>query len=437
MPIALVLVFVGTLARPTFVNAQFDASTHTASADNLGCTPGFCPKGRFFQSLCVNSGGTDGCESSISAAVAEISLTDVVITVAPGTYFDNVLINASADPVPVGLAKKLLNLTIASSSTAAATIINGDGAGPVFTIGPNATVELDSLTITNGVGGPVQAGTGGGGILANDDSLQINSCIISDNQAESGAGIYTNNSDLDVENSSIINNVGQGDDSEGAGISFESSEGHKIKIVSSIIDGNSAAGGGGVAISGGFEVRSEAKIIESTISNNVASGDYGGGAGLAVGGARLTMLNDTISGNSATGNPSFGGGIQAGLSNVYCDNVTIANNSAATGSGGIDANIVDLIIIIGPGRVHDHKPKDQHFVIANSIIGDNDAPGPDCQTGLDQRPIESAGYNVVGDSCFPSGQDDTNIYSDPLLGPLQDNGGTTDTQALLPGSPAI
>jgi hypothetical protein len=149
------------------------------------------------------------------------------------------------------------------------------------------------------------------------------------------------------------------------------------------------------------------------------------------------MLNDTISGNRATGDPSFGG-IQAGLSDVYCNNVTVANNSAASGAGGIDANIIDLIIIIGPGRGHVHKPRDQHFVIANSIIADNDSSGNlDCLYGLDQPPIESAGYNDVGDSCILGGHDDSNIYTDPSLGPLQNNGGETDTQALLPGSPAI
>jgi hypothetical protein len=52
--------------------------------------------------------------------------------------------------------------------------------------------------------------------------------------------------------------------------------------------------------------------------------------------------------------------------------------------------------------------------------------------------VISDGYNLSNDSCggFLTGPgDQTNI--EPMLGPLQDNGGPTLTHALLPGSPAI
>jgi hypothetical protein len=48
------------------------------------------------------------------------------------------------------------------------------------------------------------------------------------------------------------------------------------------------------------------------------------------------------------------------------------------------------------------------------------------------------GYNLFGNSSGGSGYTDTDLLDvDPLLGPLQDNGGPTLTHALLPGSPAI
>jgi hypothetical protein len=52
--------------------------------------------------------------------------------------------------------------------------------------------------------------------------------------------------------------------------------------------------------------------------------------------------------------------------------------------------------------------------------------------------ITSLGYNVSSDdsSGFLTGPGDQ-INTDPMLGPLQDNGGPTFTHALLPGSPAI
>ena len=54
--------------------------------------------------------------------------------------------------------------------------------------------------------------------------------------------------------------------------------------------------------------------------------------------------------------------------------------------------------------------------------------------------LTSWGHNLIGNTSVGSGfrtdlGDQLNV--DPLLGPLQDNGGPTFTQALLPGSPAI
>ena len=49
----------------------------------------------------------------------------------------------------------------------------------------------------------------------------------------------------------------------------------------------------------------------------------------------------------------------------------------------------------------------------------------------------SKGYNLSDDgSCNFHNSGDRN-NTNPMLGPLQNNGGPTQTQALLPGSPAI
>jgi fibronectin-binding autotransporter adhesin len=438
-PIIVALVFAGALALSGPLCAQTQTPEVAGTTDG-GFPPGvgFCGKGHVhcpYQILCVNSNVTDGCTTTISAAIAEISLNKVIIIVGPGTYTDNVSINTRANPLPIGLTRKPLKLTITSSSTAAATIINGDGAGPVFTIGPNAKVQLDGLTITNGAGGPVQEGTGGGGILATGSSLQINSCVISDNQADFGAGIYANSTDLDVENSSIIDNVGQGDQARGGGIYFISPKARKLKIASSTIDGNSASfSGGGILLYGGVPIRSSTQIIDSTISNNTTDNTKsgpGGGAGLDIFFVELTLLNSTISGNNAAGVTDAGGAIRATLSDVKLDNVTAANNSAGESAGGIDNTLTGCI---GCGRIK------QRFVISNSIIADNNAPAnPDCAFGL-QPSMISYDYSLVGslsDCELSIGAARHSFEGDPLLGPLQNNGGATDTQTLLPGSPAL
>jgi hypothetical protein len=52
--------------------------------------------------------------------------------------------------------------------------------------------------------------------------------------------------------------------------------------------------------------------------------------------------------------------------------------------------------------------------------------------------VTSHGYNISSDNAggFLSGPGDQ-INTDPLIGPLQDNGGPTFTHELLPGSPAV
>ena len=68
--------------------------------------------------------------------------------------------------------------------------------------------------------------------------------------------------------------------------------------------------------------------------------------------------------------------------------------------------------------------------LQNSILANNSKEN--CNTTL-----RSKGYNLSSDgSCHFNGPSDLN-NTDPLLGPLQNNGGPTQTMALLPGSPAI
>jgi hypothetical protein len=96
-------------------------------------------------------------------------------------------------------------------------------------------------------------------------------------------------------------------------------------------------------------------------------------------------------------------------------NSTFSGNSASIGGGGIQ-NFSGTLILV------------------NTIIAGNSAPqGPDVS-----EPVTSLGYNLIGNPSGGSGFAATDLLGvDPLLGPLQDNGGPTETMALLPGSPAI
>jgi hypothetical protein len=127
-----------------------------------------------------------------------------------------------------------------------------------------------------------------------------------------------------------------------------------------------------------------------------------------------------VSGNKA--NFGFGGGIWAG-SGATIRNSTIAFNTANNG-GGIYRN---------NGTVD----------IGNSIVAQNTAgTSPDIGSSTLGVGYTNAGHNLIGNNTgfaatFTNGVNGTIIGVNPMLAPLANNGGVTQTHALLPGSPAI
>ena len=150
-----------------------------------------------------------------------------------------------------------------------------------------------------------------------------------------------------------------------------------------------------------------------TIIDNWA-GNFGGGISSA---GPLTLINSTVSNNTAAS--TRGGGIQ-NTARLTVINSTITNNDAALGGGGIYRASGTVILV-------------------NSIIAGNTGPdGPDCGGSP-----TSLGYNLIGnatDCGYVATIGDqvgtTDNPVDPLLGPLQNNGGET-VHALLFGSPTI
>jgi predicted outer membrane repeat protein len=192
-------------------------------------------------------------------------------------------------------------------------------------------------------------------------------------------------------------------------------------VNNSLITGNaaiSAYGGGVDNVHGG-----KLTMTGSTVSNNSAAlGDGGGIDNFQGSSANLT--NDTISGNRAALN---GGGIASvqGSPTISLTNVTLSQNTASGSGGG-------LYSAAGEGQ------------LGNTIIAANSSPiGPDVDSAAGT--LSDSGYNLigVGDGVqFVNGQNHDLVGTsanplNPLLGPLQNNGGSVPTMALLPGSPAI
>src|SRR5262249_27247495 len=182
-----------------------------------------------------------------------------------------------------------------------------------------------------------------------------------------------------------------------------------VTVTDCTIAHNSAGTNGG-----GFFNFGNLTIINSTISDNSA----GTGGGLEVDAGTVTITNCTIADNSAGGN---GGGLFVSTNpSVTIKNSTIANNSATNGAGGVvNAGNVTLSSTIVAGNTGgDWEGFHAMSSSSNNLIGN----GGDSGLG------NGINGNIVGTSQNPI---------DPLLGPLANNGGPTQTMALLPGSPAI
>ena len=195
------------------------------------------------------------------------------------------------------------------------------------------------------------------------------------------------------------------------------------------ISGNMAPGGldgTGGGYGGGIENGGTLVVSASTISGNSTGASSGGGFGGGISNDySLIITNSTISGNSTNpgaGTLSTGGGIinSGVLTVIFC---TIADNTANLGGGvafGYPAPTIPI-----------------SFVAVDSVF-DNPIGG-NLSNGVGPGgSLHSLGHNLFSDNVPGFIVDPSDlINTNPLLGPLADNGGPTWTQALLPGSPAI
>ena len=194
-----------------------------------------------------------------------------------------------------------------------------------------------------------------------------------------------------------------------------------LMLNNSSIKGNYTDAGGGIANSG------TAIVTNSTISDN-----RGVGGGIHNSGV-LNLVNSTVSHNRSR---LAGGGIY-NRESVTLTNSTISNNEAwweGTGfyNNGGTANITASTIKDNTGRVDFASVHNDGSTVTltNTIIANR--TGDSCSGS-----VTSLGHNLDTDgTCGLSATGDLS-NTDPLLGPLQDNGGPTFTHALLPDSPAI
>ena len=193
----------------------------------------------------------------------------------------------------------------------------------------------------------------------------------------------------------------------GGGIRNEADD---LTLSEVVVNGNTAYAGGGIAHQGGV-----LNIFRSTLSDNVADASSGNGGGaLSHFGSELTITNSTIANNTAI---EYGGAIDENGAIGTITNSTIAQNHA--GSGGAIGNA------------------DSDFEFKNTIVANNTDTAPGTGTENCDGPVTSLGTNLEDRNTCGFDQPKDRTGTEPRLEALANNGGPTDTMALLANSLAI
>jgi predicted outer membrane repeat protein len=340
------------------------------------------------------------------------------------------------------------SVSVVNTSNAPVTI-DGNLTDRIFSIGRTAPGQftISGLTLQNGSvpGASIPINSGGALDVAAGSTANVTDMVFTGNRSAFAGGAIRNEGTVNLANSVLSGNAAVIADG-----GFANNEGATARLSNVVISANAAN------INGGFANRGQATLTNVLIAGNLAFGLAGAMAN--ANGATLTMTNVTISGNTSffliggfgnlgtatltnvtiSGNSAQGDlGGMGNLGTATLTNVTIADNSGPGGTGGLAAGpearaiLEPLAAILAISGVV--IPQPGPTTVQRTIVANN-APGAQCS-----GPITSAGSNLefAGHTCgFKSELGDL-VNVEPLLGPLNANGGFVPTHALLPGSPAI
>jgi hypothetical protein len=307
----------------------------------------------------------------------------------------------------------------------------------------------------------VQGGDGGG--IYNAGTMVLDACTVSNNRGGQGADGH-----LAFGGADFLENPLGGSGGNGAGIHNAGKLAMKFCTISSnsggsggVSGGDGFAGGSGGSGAGLYN-SGAANLNSCTITGNTSGSGGEGGLGFGLGGTggpggggagvynagRLALTSCTIAHNS-------GGEGGAGGTGEETTELTQGGNGGAGGSGGGIFNTAGNSLarlrntLVALNSVREGGAGGAAVALITSSPPPVLEPGTNGPDGFGPDlagAFSSGGYNMVGeaDGCAsltnPLTTDIAGSMAapiDPLLGPLQDNGGPTLTHALLPSSPAI
>jgi CSLREA domain-containing protein len=411
-------------------------------------------------------------ENDSSCVVGDCSLREAIIaangngstystvTIPPGIYTLSIA-GTNENAGATGDLDINTNMSIQGSDPST-TIIDANEIDRVFHVKENISLAIQNISVRDGKslgsGFPTYEGMGGG-IFVQGGVLNLFNSVILSNSAISGGGISSlSGSAVSIINSTLSNNLNILDGGgEGGGAIFAG--GGTLRIWDSSITTNTGTTGGV------YSYATSLIVTRTTFSNNVGGGLYAGG--------NITVTDSTFSNNSSTitaagilnfgdlivtgstfvGNSTTesGGAIHAWRGTTQITNSTFSGNSAEKGGAVTNADVTDALATssttitnstffgnsatsgIGSGVYSDD---DGTLTLKGNILANGSGSNCAVNTG---GTLTSTGYNISDNgTCNPYFTEPTDQNSvNPLLVPLQNNGGNTFTHALQTGSPAI
>ena len=322
-----------------------------------------------------------GCDASALTSAVTAAASGDTLSLASGCTYT---LTTPSDTANGGTGLPVISKSLAILGNGAMITTAAGSTFRIFDVEGAGNLGVDHLTIDHGAptssgGGGIAIGLIGGGALT-----VTNSTFSNDSTSGNGGGILNQNGTLTVTDSTFSK------------------------------DSANFGGGGGI-----MNLSGTLTVTDSTFSND--SANFGGGIDNSFLGAG-TITNSTLSDNSA---PFQGGGIN-NFGTLTITNSTVSDNSAAPyGNGDGIAN----------GQPHPPGPPPYGTLTLIATIVSGNGAGGDCALMLGPH-FSDGGSNLADDtSCQLSLVSD--VIGSPNLGPLQNNGGPTETRALLTGSPAI
>lgn len=340
---------------------------------------------------------------TLRAAVQEAEVSGGGTIDVPAGKYRLTIAGANEDLAATGDLDIWLQIDI-SGAGPSKTIIDGGGLDRVLDVQSFGSLKLTDVTIRGGV-----AGQGAGGGVRAAGELILEDDVFTGNSAYTGAAV-SSDYELLVTRTTFQANTG----AEG----IVASAGDLLDVARSTFSHNSLAFKGVIS-----NEAAGAVIRDSTFDGNSAP------KGLLVNFRDLTLSGSTLTAND--------GGIENIGGTLKVVNSTVAGNQASIRSGGL-YNYARATLVNdtfsgngGPESGNLTTASSGQTTTVNTIFAAS-SDGPNCSGAT-----ASLGHNIDdGASCGLTGPGDRSGV-DPMLDVLRDNGGPTQTQRLLAGSPAI